>query len=177
MRFVVTGEWSRNHLLHAIVVCFLIFTTLFWLSNFFMFLSRMPLSPAGVAEYYLGNEELFQQPRTFRGMIEIAHYHLFAMGILLMTLTHLMLFVPLPGAFKFWMVILPFGGALADEAGGWLTRFVDPAFAWLKVGGFVLLQATLFILIVTCFWAIFGGSTATYAGFDDDDDDDEDDED
>lgn len=166
MRFVITGEWSRNHLLHAVVVCFLIFTTLFWCSNFFMFFSKMSLTPASITNYYLGNEELFQQPRSFRAMIEVAHYHLFAMGILLMTLTHLMLFVPLPSALKLWLIILPFGGALLDEGGGWLTRFVAPEFAWAKIAGFLVLQSTLFVLIGTCFWSIFGGSSHEYEDLD-----------
>jgi hypothetical protein len=173
MRFVVTGEWSRNRLLHAVVLCFLVFTTLFWLSNFFMFLSKMSLTPSSVTGYYLGNEELFQQPRSFRGMIEVAHYHLFAMGMLLMTLTHLMLFVPLQPSFKFWLIVLPFGGALMDEAGGWLTRFVYPGFAWMKIGGFVLLQVTLLVLILTCFWSIFGGSNGAYTGMEEDADEDD----
>ena len=174
MRFVVTGPWSRNHLLHAVVICFLIFATLFWLSNFLLFFSKMSLWPSSVVNYYLGNEETFQQPRSFGGMLEVAHYHLFAMGILLMTLTHLMLFVPLPSTFKFWAIILPFAGALMDESGGWLTRFVAPGFAWLKIGGFLLLQTTFFILILACFWSISAGSEAAYLANEDDEEEDHD---
>ena len=37
----------------------------------------------------------FLSPRSYEGMLEVAHFHLFAMGMLLLVLTHLMLFVPL----------------------------------------------------------------------------------
>jgi hypothetical protein len=131
----------------------------------------MGLTYGSVVEYYLGSEEKFLQPRTYQGMLEISHFHLFAMGLLLLTLTHLMLFVPLPASVKPWFVIVPFASALLDEGAGWLVRFVAPGFAYLKIVGFLALETSLAVLIVVCVWAVFAGSSAAYAGFEDDDED------
>jgi len=174
MRFVVSGEMTRNRLLQVIVVLFLVYVALLWLTNAVLYFQKMGLGPSSVVEYYLGAEERFLQPRSFQGMVEIAHFHMFAMGILLMTLTHLMLFVPLSWNLKALFVIVPFAAALLDEGAGWLVRFVWPGFAVLKVAGFLLLETSLAALMVTCLWAVFGGSSAAYAGRDEDEDDDED---
>jgi hypothetical protein len=95
-------------------------------------------------------------------MLEVAHFHLFAMGMLLLVLTHLMLFVPLAGRTKAWLITLPFLAALLDEGSGWLVRFVHPAFAWAKIAGFLLLQGSLGALIVLSLWAVFSGSQRNY---------------
>ncbi len=147
MRFVVTGEWTRNHLLKAIVWCFLAYTLLLWASNFGMYFSKMTLAPSSVVEHYLGNEERFLQARTLQGMMEVLHYHSFAMGILLLTLTHLLLFVPISMRVKAWGICIAFGAGIGDELAGWAVRFVHPGFAVVKVAMFVLLQATILWLM------------------------------
>jgi hypothetical protein len=60
------------------------------------------------------------------------------------------------------LIVVPFASALLDEGAGWLVRFVHPAFAWLKVAGFVLLQASLAALIGVALWAVFRGSGRSY---------------
>ncbi|MBM4267797.1 MAG: hypothetical protein FJ144_14500 [Deltaproteobacteria bacterium] len=174
MRFVVSGEFTRNRLLQVIVVLFVVYVALLWVTNAVLYFQKMGLSPSSVVDYYLGSEERFLQPRSFQGMVEISHFHLFAMGLLLMTLTHLMLFVPLSWNVKAIFVIVPFFAALLDEGAGWLVRFVSPAFAIVKVAGFLLLEISLAALVVTCLWAVFRGSNAAYAGFSDDGDEEDD---
>jgi hypothetical protein len=164
MRFVVTGEWNRNRLLQTIVVLYMVYVSGLWLTNALLYFHKMSLSAASVVEYYLGSEERFLQPRTFQGMLEVSHFHLFAMGMLLLVLTHLMLFVPLRDRTKVWLIVVPFLAALLDEAAGWLVRFVHPGFAWLKVAGFLSLQASLAVLVIVSLWAIFGGSARSYRG-------------
>ena len=44
---------------------------------------------------------------------------------------------------------MSFAAGLTDEGAGWLVRFVHPAFAYLKIAGFVVLQVMLAVLIVT----------------------------
>lgn len=148
MRYVVTGEWTRNHLLKAIVSCFLAYVLLLWCSNFAMYFAKMTLSPQSVVEYYLGSEERFLQPRTLQGMLEILHFHSFAMGILLLTLTHLLLFVPISMRVKAWGICTAFLAGIGDELSGWAVRFAHPGFAWMKIGFFVLLQAVLLWLMI-----------------------------
>ena len=163
MRFVITGEWSKNGLLQLIIVIFVLYVAGLWLTNALLYFNKMsPHSP-------VGNRVLFSAPKSdsssraaIRGMLEILHFHLFAMGLLLLTLTHLMLFVPLPSALKVWLIVVPFLSAAVNEAAGWLVRFVHPVFAWLKIVGFLALEISLAGLVVISLWAVFRGSPANY---------------
>ena len=154
MRFTVSPDWKDNQLLQLVLVWFLVFVALLWLTNGLLYFAHMGLTPASVVRHYLGDEAQFLQPRSFKVLLEITHFHLFAMGILLLTMAHLALFVPLPNRVKAWIVSLGFGSALADEGAGWLIRYVSPGFAYLKIAGFVVLQATLAFMVVAVLWAL-----------------------
>jgi hypothetical protein len=162
MRFVVTGEWSRNRLLQTIVVLYVLYVAGLWVTNTLLYFNKMSLSYSSVVEYYLGSEERFLQPRSYQGLLEVSHFHLFAMGMLLLVLTHLMLFVPVRNGVKAWLIALPFAAALLNEGASWLVRFGHPLFAYLKIGGFLLLQGSLAVLIVVSLWASFRGSSNNY---------------
>ena len=164
MRFVVTGEWSRNRLLQTIVVLYVLYVAGLWVTNTLLYFNKMSLSYSSVVEYYLGSEERFLQPRSYQGLLEVSHFHLFAMGMLLLVLTHLMLFVPVRNGVKAWLIALPFAAALLNEGASWLVRFGHPLFAYLKIGGFLLLQGSLAVLIVVSLWASFRGSSNNYRG-------------
>ncbi|NKB16323.1 MAG: hypothetical protein HC774_04740, partial [Sphingomonadales bacterium] len=89
MRFVVTGEWRENHLLRLILASFLVYVVIFWITNALLYFARMGLSYESVVAHYQGDAERFLTPRSYLVLLEISHAHLFAMGILLLTLTHL----------------------------------------------------------------------------------------
>ena len=173
MRFVVTGEWTRNRLLQTIVALYSIYVILLWITNGLLYFSKMSLTTASVVNYYLGNEEAYLSPRSYQGLLEVSHFHLFAVGMLLLVLTHLMLFVPLRGWIKAWLIAFPFLAALLDEGAGWLVRFVSPNFAIVKIAGFLLLQGSLALLVGLSLWAVFVGSSESYFGMGNDDEDEE----
>jgi hypothetical protein len=147
MRYFVTGEQHRKSLLNALVLMFLGYIALLWLSNGLMYFHHMDLNPQSVIDYYLGSEEQFTQPRSYQGMLEVSHFHLFSMGMLVVTLTHLMLMTNFSIRLKIWLSGLIYVSAIADEAGGWLVRFVHPLFAYFKIGSFVLLEFSLLALV------------------------------
>lgn len=153
MRFNVTGEWGRNDLLRLVLTLFLVYVLLFWVTNWILYFQKMTLNPASVVTYYLGDpaNEFGQPARPLGALAEVAHFHLFAMGLLVMTLTHLLLFLPISPRTKATLVIIAFTSALVDEGAGWLVRYVHPAFAWLKVAGFLALQTSLFGLVTALF--------------------------
>lgn len=155
MRFVVTGEWRQNRLLRLILAAFLVYVALLWITNAALFFSQMSFSYDAVVAHFLGSEAQFSQPRSFKVLLEISHFHLFAMGILLLTMTHLVLFVPLPGGVKALLIVASFGSALVDEASGWLIRYVHPGFAWAKLAGFAGLQLSLLAMIVLVAGAVW----------------------
>jgi hypothetical protein len=162
MRFVVTGEWTRNSLLKLIVTFFLCYIAVFWWTNALLYFHKMGLSYQSVVDYYLGSEKTFLQPRSYQGLLEISHFHLFSMGILMLTLTHLLLFVPLRPEWKAVAISLSFGSAFLDEAASWLIRFVHPYFAFLKIASFLTLQVTLLAIIACTLWALLTKAPSAY---------------
>ncbi|MEQ1560448.1 MAG: hypothetical protein ABL933_16120 [Methyloglobulus sp.] len=148
MRYFVTGEQHRKSLLNALVLMFLGYIALLWLSNGLMYFHHMDLTAKSVVAYYLGSEEQFTQPKSYQGMLEVSHFHLFSMGMLVVTLTHLMLMTNFSTRLKIWLSGLTYISALADEAGGWLVRFAHPLFAYFKIASFLLLEISLLALIV-----------------------------
>jgi hypothetical protein len=174
MRFVVTGEWTRNRLLQTIVAVYSFYVILLWVTNGLLYFSKMSLTTTSVVNYYLGSEEAYLSPRSYQGLLEVSHFHLFAVGMLLLVLTHLVLFVPLRGWIKAWLIAFPFFAALLDEGSGWLVRFVSPNFAICKIAGFLLLQGSLAALVGLSLWAVFVGTSENYVGMMDDGGDEED---
>ena len=164
MRFVVTGEWSRNRLLQVIVLLYAIYVGMLWVTNAALYFNKMSLAPASVAAYYLGDPEQFTSARTYQGLLEVSHFHLFAFGMLLLVMTHLMLFVPLSTRTKAWLISVPFFAGLLDEGASWAVRFGGESFAIVKVAGFLLLQGSLAVLIVISVWSVFSGSQENLSG-------------
>ena len=159
---MVTGEWTRNRLLQTIVVLYALYVVGLWVTNALLYFSKMGLSPDSVVAYYLGSEEQFLSPRSYQGLLEVSHFHFFAMGMLLLVLTHLMLFVPIRGGLKAWLIAIPFLAGFVDEGAGWLVRFAHPGFAVLKIAGFLLLETSLAVLVAISLWAVFAGSQRNY---------------
>jgi hypothetical protein len=165
VRFVVTGEWDRNSLLRLILLLFLVYVFLFWLTNWVLWFQKMDWTLASIREYYRGDPtaEFGRPARPLGALAEVAHFHLFAMGILVMTLTHLLLFLPVSVRVKGSLVVAAFASALLDEGGGWLVRFVHPGFALLKLIGFLSLQLSLLGLCVALFVGVLRPGRNAYA--------------
>ena len=145
------------------------------MTNWLIYFDSMDLTTASVVQHYLGNEEEFRAPRSYRGMVELAHFHLFAMGMLMMVLTHLALFVPLRQSWKIALIVVPFFSVLASEGAGWLVRWGGAGFAWTKIFGILLLQGSLAALVVIALWSVFAGRQAeNYTGAGEADSEDED---
>lgn len=148
MRFFVTGEQNRQLLMNTLILMFLVYVALLWLSNGLMYFHKMNLSVDSVLAYYLGSEQEYTQPRSYQSLLEVTHFHLFAMGMLVLTLTHLMLMTHLPTLVKVWLSVIVYASAIADEAAGWLVLFVHPGFAYFKIAAFLLLETSLAVLII-----------------------------
>jgi hypothetical protein len=150
LRFVVTGEWKRHQLLRLILFFFLVYVLLFWVTNWIIYFQKMSLDPASVISYYRGDAEMeFGRPaRPLGALAETSHFHLFAMGMLVMTLTHLVLFLPVSFRVKGTLTLVTFLSALFAEGSSWLIRYVHPSFAWLKIVSFLVLQTSLLGLVM-----------------------------
>lgn len=158
MRFFISPDIRRNRLLRHILMWSLFFILIFWLTNFFFYV-RIGLTPSQIATYYRGSEESFRPPKSFFGLLEETHFHAFAMMILIMTMTHLLLFSTSDGRLKWLIIHGTFGTALADIGSGWLIRYAHPAFAYLKVLAFIGLQVFLLILMILLVQTMRAGVT------------------
>lgn len=148
MRFFVTGEQNRQLLINSLILMFLVYVALLWVSNGLMYFHKMNLTADSVLAYYLGSEQDFTQPKSYQSLLEVTHFHLFAMGMLVLTLTHLMLMTHLPTVLKIWISAIVYASAIADEIAGWLVRYVHPHFAYFKIGAFLTLEISLAALII-----------------------------
>jgi len=147
MKYMQDGGFQSNPLMRLTLVLTLTLLAGFWLTNAGMYLARMDLHPASVVSYYNGSEEDFRPPRSGSEMLEATHMHLPMMGMVILFLTHLLIFVPMSRSAKVGFIVTAFVSALLQEGSGWLVRFVDPAFAPLKVLGFLGLQGALAFLL------------------------------
>lgn len=143
-----TGGFQGQPLMRLTLLWCLLFMTGLWASSAFMYFNRMGLTAPSVQKYYLGSEEEFSQPRSAASMLETSHTHLPIMGVVLLLLTHLMIFAPYSEGFKKVFIGASFASAFGGEASGWLVRFVHPGFAFLKIACFLLFQACLGFLII-----------------------------
>ncbi|MBI4375991.1 MAG: hypothetical protein HY549_06035 [Elusimicrobia bacterium] len=161
MKHMQTGGFQSHPLMRLTLLWSLLFLAGLWITNAAMYFSRMGLTPSSVRSYYLGSAEEFSQPRSFASLLEVSHNHLPIMGIVLLMLTHLMIFSPFSDRTKRTFISLSFLSALVHEASGWLVRFVDGRFAFLKIAGFLAFQASLAFLILTLALFLARGSEST----------------
>jgi hypothetical protein len=142
------GGFDRNPMMRLTLGLTLALLAGFWVTNALLYFSKMDLTPASVERYYLGSEETYTPPRSYGSMLEVTHGHLAMMALVLLLLTHLVIFVPAPQGLKRGFIWTAFLAALLGEGSGWLVRYVSPAFAGLKVGCFLALQLCLAALLL-----------------------------
>ncbi len=148
MKYMEKGGFKHNPLMRLTLSLTLMFLFFFWLTNFAMYFAHMNLNPQSVVAYYRGSDATFQVPKTFEGLSETSHFHLPIMALVILMLTHLMIFVPVSKPLKVFVIVLAFASAFLQEASSWLVRFGHPAWAWLKVFSFVCLQSVLGFLML-----------------------------
>jgi len=154
MRVMMSGPGSRP-LAGTILLFFYGYFLLHWGTGIFMFREKLGFSYDSVVRYYLGDPEMFMNPRSFIGLLEVTHFHLFAMGLFFVVFSHLLLFSPFRERLKGVIIRLLAVAILGDMAAGWLVRYVGAPFAWLKLGAFWLLQGTSLLLLLGLLLALF----------------------
>lgn len=147
MRYMQTGGFQNNPFMRLTLGLTLVLLLAFTATNFLLYFAKMDLSPGSVVFYYSGNEEAFQPARSYQSMLEVTHGHLAMMALVMLLLTHLVVFAPFRRSQKIALIVTAFASALLSEASGWLVRFVDPVFSWLKVVSFLTLQGSLLFLL------------------------------
>jgi len=148
MKYLQSGGFQDKPHMRLTLGLALLLLAGFWVTNLALYFAHMGLNPASVVSYYRGNGAEFMPPRSAQSMLEVTHMHLPMFALVLLLLTHLLLFAPMRPAVKVTFIVVAFGSALLSEAAGWMTRFWHPGFAVLKVAAFVIFQGSLAFLIV-----------------------------
>ena len=146
MRFFISSELKRNDFLKIIVFFTIIFFLFLWITNVLLYM-QIGFNYSSIAEFYLGNEETFRPPKSYIGLLEEAHFHFFSMAILLVTLTHLVLFTSISSGWKLTLILVSFISTFFEITSSWMIRYLSPYFAYLKLCSFVLMQASLMIMM------------------------------
>lgn len=154
MRMMMTGPAARPQA-RIILAFFYLYFLLHWITGILMFRDKLGFSYQGVVRYFLGDPEQFMNPRSFVGLLEVTHFHLFAMGLFFVIFTHLLMFSPLKDGIKATMIWLLGLSLLTDICSSWLIRYVAAPFAWLKLGSFWVLQAVSLLLLLGLLGGLF----------------------
>ena len=154
MRMMIAGP-GQTGLPKTIMAFFYGYFLLHWATGILMFREKIGFACTDVTRYYLGDQEMFINPRSFEGLLEVTHFHLFAMGLFFVIFTHLLMFTGLRDSIKQSLTWLLAVAIIADLAAGYLVRFAAPAFAWLKLGAFWMLQGVSLALFVALIVGMF----------------------
>jgi len=154
MRVMMTGP-GPSPLPKAILAFFYVYFLLHWATGILMFHHKLGFSYQSVVRYFLGDPEQFMNPRSFIGLLEVTHFHLFAMGLFFVVFSHLLLFSPFGEPIKTILIWLLGVSLLLDIISPWLIRYVAAPFAWLKLGSFWMLQGVSLILLLGLLAALF----------------------
>lgn len=160
MKYMERGGFQGQALMRLTLGLSIGLLSLFWMTNFALFASRLGFTPASIAAYYLGSEADYRPPRTAGSMLEVTHAHLPMMALVVLLLTHLLIFAPFSKRTRVLLIVGAFLSAALDEGAGWLVRFVHPGFAVVKLAAFVSLQGILAFLLVALALFLRAGARA-----------------
>jgi hypothetical protein len=149
------GGFQNNPLMKLTIGLTLVFITGLWVTNLLLYFSKMNVTPQSVISYYRGSEIDFIPARTYQSMLEVTHFHLPMIAIVVLLLTHLLIFAPFSNPAKVGFIVMAFLAALLNEASSWLVRFASPSFAYLKIGSFLLFEGMVAFLIVSLAWFLW----------------------
>ncbi|HSD71910.1 MAG TPA: hypothetical protein VLE54_03920 [Thermoanaerobaculia bacterium] len=160
MKYMERGGFQGQALMRLTLGLSIGLLSLFWMTNFALFASRLGFTPASIASYYLGSEADYRPPRTAGSMLEVTHAHLPMMALVVLLLTHLLIFAPYSKRTRVLLIVGAFLSAALDEGAGWLVRFVHPGFAVVKLAAFASLQGILAFLLVALALFLRAGARA-----------------
>ena len=153
MKFLVNGDFN-NKLLRIILGFALMYILLLWVTNILLYIEKIGFTYNSVVGYYLGSEEEFKNPISYRGLLEVTHVHLFVFAFAFLLLNHLTVFSNIPRYLKLFLILTSFISGFLDMGLGWLIRFVSPWYAYPKIWSFIIFQLSMLILLISSFFAL-----------------------
>ncbi len=140
------------------VAYFSLFGLILLLSGLWLFGLKIGFTPDAVSAYYLGSAEMFTQPKSTHGLLEIAVPHLGAMGLFIMVSAHFLIFVPKERRrHALALSIALFTTALLNIFAPFAIIAGLHSFIWIKLISLIALQ----LLGLHLLWVIFSEAFRT----------------
>src|SRR5215831_15754037 len=98
-------------------------------------IGRSGFNPHAIAAYYRGGESEMTFPKNFWQLMEVSHFHLFTIPVVVLILSHLLYATPFSARVRIWLTGIAFSGAFLDALGPWGVRYVSPACAYVLMLG------------------------------------------
>jgi hypothetical protein len=124
------------------------------LSGIWLFVEKFGLTPTSVLHYYAGDEASFILAKSFEGLLETAVPHFLAIGTVIFTYGHFLLFTVIIGEQKKLLLLSAlFTTAFIDIASGFFIAQGSLFFAYLKVLSFWSFEMLMALLVYILFLA------------------------
>jgi hypothetical protein len=117
---------------------------------------RMGVNPAAIATYYRGGESEMSFPKQFWQLLEVSHFHLFSVSVVVLILAHLLYATPVSLRAKVWLTAVTYAGAVLEIGGPWAVRYLWGGFAWLLLAGWTLLAVGIVAIIALSLVSMWG---------------------
>lgn len=133
---------SAPQAMKLIITWFLGFMLVGYFLNLVMTISAMGITFDTIMSYYLGSDTGMAFPKTFSHLLEVSHFHLFMMPLILLTVSHLFLFTSWPTHRKIRFIVAAFVAMGGQVLLPWLIRYVHRSFALLKTPTDIVMTAS-----------------------------------
>ena len=137
-------DTDRNiRLLYTLFICVLFagfLFTVYWAHT------MTGLSYSGIAQHYMGSDQTFGEPKSFRELAETTHFHFFTMPVVFLILCHVFYLTMASQGLKLTMTLSSFGGVAMDLASPWLILYVSRHFALLMLLGDILMLGSFLVM-------------------------------
>lgn len=104
--------------------------------------------PGGVSDYFLGNEARDTYPKTTGELLEVSHFHLFTIPLMLLVQGHIFVMSSFSKKWIHWVVTASFISGAFYITGPWLVIYIGPSTAIIGIFGRFILIVTLFIMTI-----------------------------
>jgi hypothetical protein len=104
------------------------------------------LSYGGVAQHYLGSDQTFGEPKSFRELAETTHFHFFTMPVVFLILCHVFYLTMASQVLKLLMTLAAFLAVGLDHASPWLILYVSRHFAIAMLLGDSLMLGSFLVM-------------------------------
>lgn len=117
---------------------------------------RIGLRAQAIATYYRGGDSEMSFPKTFWQLMEVSHFHLFSVPVVVLILSHLLYATVAPTSWRIRLTLVTYGGALLEAFAPWAVRYVSGVFAWALLLGWALLAGGSCMIVVISLISMWG---------------------